>query len=133
MNFGLLTTRQRHALHRRRLLAPAVPAPREREEDGATRRPSAPEEPDWLPAWNELPRQPVYESFDEVVFACIEAAEHGGTLSLYYPGGSDPARLRRFSPFFVFQLPIHEHRYVSGYCHLRRAPRVLRVDRISLA
>jgi hypothetical protein len=133
MHFGLITTRQRKVLHDRGLLAPAIPAPPDRHAEDEALLPSVPDEPDWLPAWHELPRRPVHESFDEVVFTCIEAAERGETLSLYYHGGTHPGRLRRFNPFFVFQMPIHEHRYVSGYCHLRRAPRVLRVDRISLA
>ena len=90
-------------------------------------------EPDWLREWDALPRQPVRESHDLIVLACLAAANEGKALALYYHGGCTPGRLRRFSPELVFQLPDHESRYVSGYCHLRQAPRIFRIDRISLA
>lgn len=93
----------------------------------------APSEPDWLREWNGLPRRPVRESSDPIVLACLVAAGQGKALSIYYHGGSTPGRLRKLSPELVFQLPGHPPRYVAGYCHLRQAPRIFRIDRISLA
>lgn len=90
-------------------------------------------EPDWLREWNALPRQPVRESRDPTVVACLTAANEGKALPLYYHGGSTPGRLRKVSPELVFHLPGHDQRYVAGYCHLRQAPRIFRIDRISLA
>ena len=83
--------------------------------------------------WNALPRQPVRESRDPIVVACLAAADEGRALALYYHGGSSAGRLRKVSPELVFQLPGHAGRYVAGYCHLRQAPRIFRIDRISLA
>lgn len=89
--------------------------------------------PDWLLAWGELPRLPVTASGIPVTVALLEAVELGRPLAIYYHGGTQPGRLRRFSPDLVFRAQGVRHAYVSGYCHLRHAPRILRVDRISLA
>ena len=83
--------------------------------------------------WNALPRLPVRESRDSVVLRSLSAASTGKPVSLYYHGGQSPGRLRKFSPELVFRLPGHEPIYVTGYCHLRQAPRVFRADRIALA
>ena len=44
-----------------------------------------------------------------------------------------PGQERNVSPGVVFQLGGHGPLYVAGYCHLRRAQRVFRVDRVELA
>lgn len=87
----------------------------------------------WLQEWAELPRIPVHESDDSIVTALLSNALQGRPLPLYYQGGSQPGRLRRFSPELVFRHEHGRHIYVSGFCHLREAPRILRVDRIELA
>ena len=128
MQIALLTSGRRRFLRRAGFLAvAALPG---RLPAGA---PSPTPGPDWLSQWDSLPRLPVREARDPVVAACLAAAGEGRALSLYYHGGDSPGRLRRFSPELVFQVPIHEQRYISGYCHLRRSPRILRADRIALA
>ena len=89
--------------------------------------------PDWLLEWRKLPRFPVTGSDDPLTATLLAAATHGRALPLYYYGGSQPGRLRRFSPELVFRHEDARHTYVSGFCHLRAAPRILRVDRIRLA
>ena len=131
MHIALLTSSRRKFLRRAGLLAATA---------GLPGRPGAhPADPaqstdsDWLQQWDQLPRHPVREARDPVVTACLAAADEGRTLNLYYQGGDSPGRLRRFSPELVFQVPIHEQRYFSGYCHLRQSVRILRADRIALA
>ena len=91
------------------------------------------QEPDWLREWNALPRLPVRASRDRVIAHSLAMAAAGQPMSFYYHGGHSPGRLRKVSPELVFRLPGHDHAYLSGYCHLRHAPRVFRIDRISLA
>lgn len=93
----------------------------------------APDGPDWLLAWKNLPRHPVTSSDHPLTATLLRAAADGRAVALYYHGGSQPGRLRRFSPELVFRPEGLRHDYVSGFCHLRQAPRVLRVDRIALA
>ncbi|NNC90083.1 MAG: hypothetical protein HKN82_16620 [Akkermansiaceae bacterium] len=131
MSFHLLTSSRRHFLRRLGLLATVSATPHVLGDTNA-RHHHAPGEPDWLREWNDLPRRPVRESRDSIVTACLQAAERGEALSVYYHGGTTPGRLRTFSPDLVFRVPLHEHRYVSGYCHLRHAPRILRADRMAL-
>ena len=128
MNHPLLTSSRRKFLQACGIIAAA---PQVINRAGATR--PARTEPDWLREWNSLPRQPVLESRDPIVIACLAAADDGKPLPLYYHGGSTPGRLRKLSPELVFQLPGHTPRYVAGYCHLRQAPRIFRIDHISLA
>ena len=87
----------------------------------------------WLREWADLPRIPVHKSRDPVTTMILSHALQGRSLPLYYHGGSQPGRLRRFSPELVFRHERGHHTYVSGFCHLREAPRILRVDRIGLA
>ena len=54
-------------------------------------------------------------------------------LSLRYWGGSTPGQRRHISPGVVFQLGGRGPLYVAGYCHLRRAERVFRVDCVEMA
>ena len=131
MHITFLTSTRRNFLRHCGLLATATAAPTIL---GGRSTPClySSAEPDWLREWNELPRRPVQESSDTVVAACLEAADRAAPVSLYYHGGSSPGRLRKFSPDRVFLVPGHDHGYVSGYCHLRRAPRILRADRIAL-
>lgn len=121
MQIALLTSGRRRFLRRTGLLAATAGLP------------ARPADSDWLQQWDTLPRHPVREARDPVVSACLAAADEGRALNLYYQGGDSPGRLRRFSPELVFQVPIHEQRYISGYCHLRQSVRILRADRIALA
>lgn len=130
MNIGFLTSTRRNFLRHCGLLATVTAAPPVLGGDKAPCLYSS-TEPEWLREWNELPRRPVRESSDAVVGACLDAADRGAPVSLYYHGGSSPGRLRKFSPDLVFQIPGHDHDYISGYCHLRQAPRILRADRIA--
>jgi len=93
----------------------------------------SPAGPDWLLEWKKLPRHPVGDSDDPLTAALLRAASDGSSVPLFYHGGSQPGRLRRFSPECVFRPEGVRHDYVSGFCHLRNAPRILRVDRIALA
>jgi len=86
-----------------------------------------------LTQWRQQDKTAVDDSHHETTQLLIEAASCGSTLSLYYQGGSDRGRFRKFSPIHVFRIPDSSVTYVSGYCHLRRAHRTLRTDRISLA
>ena len=83
--------------------------------------------------WGEIPRVAVRESGDPLENTLLGHASHARSLALYYQGGSQPGRLRHFSPEWVFRHARSRHTYVRGFCHLRRAPRILRVDRIRLA
>lgn len=87
----------------------------------------------WLHEWADLPRIPVCEPEGPVIRELLAHARRGIPLALFYQGGSDPGRLRRFSPELVFRHERGRHTYVSGFCHLRGAPRILRIDRIGLA
>lgn len=86
-----------------------------------------------LSGWRMQNRQLVSESHHQVTQQLIEAAEGEVTLALYYHGGSDLGRFRKFTPESVFRTPDSMGTYVTGFCHLRKAHRVLRTDRISLA
>lgn len=87
----------------------------------------------WLHEWADLPRIPVAEPEGPVIRELLAHARRGAPLALFYQGGAQPGRLRRFSPELVFRHARGRHTYVSGFCHLRGAPRILRVDRIGLA
>ena len=89
--------------------------------------------PDWLDEWRELPRIPVTSSDDPLTSLLITSAEDGIFVGIYYHGGSQPHRLRIFYPELVFRHEHGRHTYVSGYCYLRQAPRILRVDRVEYA
>jgi predicted DNA-binding transcriptional regulator YafY len=86
-----------------------------------------------LEKWYALARLPLLESPNPVTRAFIQAASAGVTVSFYYQGGSTPGGLRRIHPDYVFTTAGGSRSaYVTGYCHLRKAPRAFRVDRISL-
>lgn len=87
----------------------------------------------WLRKWADTPRIPVHESDDPLVATLLTHAVEGSPLPLFYHGGSHPGRLRQFSPDLVFRHERGQHTYVSGFCHLQKAPRILRLDRIALA
>ena len=86
-----------------------------------------------LTDWRTGDRIRVDFSHHEITQSLIDAAQQHTTLSLYYHGGTDTGRLRKFTPECVFRISSKEFTYVGGYCHLRRSHRVLRTDRISLA
>ncbi len=54
-------------------------------------------------------------------------------LPLFYQGGSTPGALRRFTPTSIHRLRPGGPIYARGHCHLRDAPRTLRLDRVRLA
>src|SRR5262245_36142272 len=87
----------------------------------------------WLADWRPLSWVPVYESVHPTAQRLILAALRHEMLPLRYWGGSTPGRERNISPGVVFQLSGRGPLYVAGYCHLRRAERVFRVDRVEIA
>lgn len=87
----------------------------------------------WLRKWTDRPRIPVHESDDPVTAKLLNHSVEGRPLPLFYHGGSHPGRLRHFSPDLLFRHERGRHTYVSGFCHLQEAPRILRLDRIALA
>lgn len=87
----------------------------------------------WLHEWADLPRIPVCRPEGPVVRELLAHARQGRPMALFYQGGSRPGCLRRFSPELVFRHERGRHTYVSGFCHQREAPRILRIDRIGLA
>ncbi len=84
----------------------------------------------WLGDWREVKRVPVFVSVHPTAQRLIVAALRQEMLTLRYWGGSTPGATRRVSPRLVFQAGGYGPLYVSGYCHLRRQERVLRVDRV---
>jgi len=87
----------------------------------------------WLADWRQVCWVPVYESVHPTAQRLILAALRSEMLPLRYWGGSTPGRERRISPGLVFQLGGCGPLYVAGYCHLRRAERVFRVERVEIA
>lgn len=83
--------------------------------------------------WGDQRREPVEETQDPVAGRLLDHAREERALALFYHGGRQPGCMRRFSPRSVFRHRRGDRLYVSGFCHLRQAPRVLRIDRISLA
>ena len=86
----------------------------------------------WLGDWRLVYWVPVYESVHPTAQRLILAVLRNEMLSLRYWGGSTPGRERSVSPGVVFQVGGRGPLYVSGYCHLRRAERVFRVDRVEI-
>ena len=87
----------------------------------------------WLGDWRQVTWVPVHESVHPTGQRLILAALRSEMLSLRYWGGSTPGRERDISPAVVFQLNGRGPLYVAGYCHLRRAERVFRVDHVEIA
>jgi len=85
-----------------------------------------------LAAWRELEKRPIQKTDNETVKHLINAASRRESLTLYYHGGSDTGRLRRFSPEQVFYAEHSTIAYVNGHCHLRGERRTLKIDHISL-
>ena len=83
--------------------------------------------------WKRQLRRIVCYSQHEVTQILIEAAANESTVALFYQGGSDTGRFRKFTPECVFRTEESLVTYVAGFCHLRRSHRVFRTDRISLA
>jgi len=86
----------------------------------------------WLGDWRRAPWVPVQESVHPTAQRLILAVLRSEMLPIRYWGGSTPGRQRDVSLGLVFQLGGRGPLYVSGYCHLRRAERVFRVDRIEI-
>jgi predicted DNA-binding transcriptional regulator YafY len=87
----------------------------------------------WLADWRRVRWMPVYESVHPTAQRLILAAMRNEKILLRYWGGNTPGRLRSVSPGVVFQVCGRGPLYVAGYCHLRRAERVFRVDRVKIA
>jgi hypothetical protein len=87
----------------------------------------------WLADWRLGPWVPVYESVHPTAQRLILAALRHEMLPVRYWGGSTPGRERSVSPGVVFQLGGRGPLYVAGYCHLRRAERVFRVECLEIS
>jgi len=87
----------------------------------------------YLCKWRLESRMEIFSSVDGVTQELIDSCRERTTLSIYYHGGVEAGRYRKFSPEVVFNKENSEVVYVGGYCHLRRSRRILRVDRISMA
>jgi hypothetical protein len=103
--------------------------------------------PSGLEAWLRLPMQPLLAVAD-VPPACREASAWvfeglsvGVALSFIYEGGSEPGTRRSAIPVLLFQkidpdFPVQEAFdkpvYLFAFCQTRNAPRIFRLDRMSL-
>lgn len=74
---------------------------------------------------------PVAVAESRLVLDVAEAAAAGRTLELSYHGSSGTVTTRRVEPYGLVRL--HRYWYLAGYCHLRRAARVFRLDRVRCA
>lgn len=86
----------------------------------------------WLADWREVKRVPVFVSVHPTAQRLIVAAGRQEMLPLRYWGGSTPGAERKVSPTLVFQIGGYGPLYLCGYCHVRRAERVFRVERVEL-
>jgi predicted DNA-binding transcriptional regulator YafY len=86
----------------------------------------------WLADWREVKRVPVFVSVHPTAQRLIVAAGQQEMLTLRYWGGSTPGAERKVSPTLVFQVGGYGPLYLCGYCHVRRAERVFRVERVEL-
>jgi len=86
----------------------------------------------WLADWRRFQWVPLFESVHPTAQRLIVAVRQQELLTLRYWGGSTPGAPRCVSPRLVFQAGGCGPLYVSGYCHLRRAERVFRVERVEL-
>lgn len=104
--------------------------------DALPKLPASPDVPlrrgPWLADWRLCTRVPVFESVHPVAQRLIVATLRHELLTLRYWGGSTPGTVREVSSGLVFQAGGCGPIYLSGYCHLRRAERVFRVDRMEL-
>lgn len=82
--------------------------------------------------WKKQVRHIIERSECKLVQELVEAVQSSATVSIFYQGGVDSGRFRKFTPESVFRKEGSTVTYVAGYCHLRRANRVLRVNRISM-
>lgn len=103
--------------------------------------------PSSLDAWLRLPMQPLLAAAD-VPPACrdasawvFESLSVGAALSFIYEGGSEPGTRRRAIPVLLFQkidpdFPeqalFDKPVYLFAFCQTRNAPRIFRLDRMSL-
>lgn len=103
--------------------------------------------PSGLEAWLRLPMQPLLAAAD-VPPACREASawvfegmSAGAALSFIYQGGSEPGTRRSAIPVLLFQKidpsfpeqnPFDKPVYLFAFCQTRNAPRIFRLDRMSL-
>jgi predicted DNA-binding transcriptional regulator YafY len=87
----------------------------------------------WLADWRLAPWVPVHESVHPTAQRLILATLRHEMLPVRYWSGSTPDQARAVSPGLVFQLGGRGPLYVSGYCHLRRAERVFRVDCLEIS
>lgn len=85
-----------------------------------------------LADWRRFHWVPLFESVHPTAQRLIVAARQQELLTLRYWGGSTPGVARCVLPRLVFQAGGCGPLYVSGYCHLRRAERVFRVERMEL-
>lgn len=86
----------------------------------------------WLADWREVKRLPVFRAVHPTAQRLILAAGRQEMLTLRYWGGSTPGCERKVSPTSVFQIGGYGPLYLCGYCHVRRAERVFRVERVEL-
>lgn len=75
---------------------------------------------------------PPGDTRDPVALALLAALERGGSVTIYYHGGSTPGAMRKFTPQSVHRLVPGGRLYATGTCHLRDGIRTLRLDRARL-
>ena len=75
---------------------------------------------------------PPGDTRDPVALAFLAALERGGSVTVYYHGGSTPGAMRKFTPQSVYRLVPSGRLYATGTCHLREKTRTLRLDRARL-
>jgi len=87
---------------------------------------------DALSGWLKAPRVPVLLADEspgaELLLACLRRE----AIDFIYNGGSAPGSLRRVLPTALFTMGDGDTIYLSGFCSLRQAERLFRVDRIRL-
>lgn len=79
------------------------------------------------------PALPVRRTNDPTALAFLDAIVADRTVPVFYQGGSTPGALRRFTPTSIHRLRPGGPIYARGHCHLRDAPRTLRLDRVRMA
>lgn len=85
---------------------------------------------DWLSAWREADRTPVFVSDDPHVWRMLVAMWQQDTIEFRYWGGSKPGTTRRIRPLGVFRSSTFLGLYVEGHCEAAGERRTFRLDRV---
>ena len=82
--------------------------------------------------WEARHRIPVLLADESPVAQFVLAGLRGKPIEFVYWGGSEPGRVRKIRITDIFRLDESGPVYVEGFCFMRQATRVFRLDRVSL-